>query len=97
MSYSDFSDDSLEQLKVLNSKNKIHYVNKKTTYYNNWQMFECCDLMTVPLYSGPIFLQDLKRIEVNGNKIFELNNKRLSTTNKRKNLSNNTNKSKVNI
>lgn len=70
MSCSDFSDDSLEQS---SSKHKIKYDHKKLSSTKH-QSFKCCDIMSVPLYSGPVSLQDIKRIEVNGVQILTLTN-----------------------
>lgn len=97
MSCSDFSIDSLERLEFPNTNNKVKYVKENTTLNTEWQLFESLDLMSVPLYSGPVSLQELKRIEVNGNKILELETKELSNINKKKYLSNTVEKSKVNV
>ncbi|XP_026807826.1 uncharacterized protein LOC113550298, partial [Rhopalosiphum maidis] len=91
MSCSDFSIDSLEKSEFLNSNNNVKYVKQNTTPENNeWQLI---DLMSVPLYSGPVSLQELKRIEVNGDKILELETKEFSNINKKKYLSSTENKS----
>lgn len=71
MSCSDFSDDSLEQS---SPKDKIKYAHKKISLAKYHQSFKCCDIMSVPLYSGPVSLQNLKKIEVNGIKILTLTN-----------------------
>lgn len=70
MSCSDFSDDSLEQS---SSKDEIKYDHKKISL-TKYQSFKCCDIMSVPLYSGPVSLHDIKRIEVNGVQILTLTN-----------------------
>jgi len=93
MSCSDFSVDSLESPEFINSDDKVKYVKQNTTSNTEWQMF---DLMSVPLYSGPVSLQELKRIEVNGDKILEIETKEFSNINKKKHLSNTTDKSRVN-
>jgi len=95
MSCSDFSVDSLESSEFLNSDDKVKYCKQKTTLNTEWKLFESVDSMSVPLYSGPVSLQELKRIEVNGDKILELASKELSSINK-KYLSNTANKSRVN-
>ncbi|CAH1736415.1 unnamed protein product [Aphis gossypii] len=98
MSYSDFSIDSLECSKFINSNDNIKYARQNTTSGNNeWQLIESIDLMSVPLYSGPVSLQELKRIEVNGDKILELETKEFSSMNKKKYLSSTTNKSNINL
>lgn len=94
MSCSDFSIDSLENSEFINSNDKIKYVKKNTDLNCEWQLF---DLMFVPLYSGPVSLQELKRIEVNGDKILELETKDFSNINKKKHLSNTADKSRVNM
>lgn len=91
MSFSDFSIDSLERSEFKNSNDKVKYV-KQNTSDTEGQLF---DLMSVPLYSGPVSLQELKRIEVNGDKILEIETKEFSNINKKKHLSNTTDKSRV--
>jgi len=93
MSFSDFSIDSLECSESINSNDKVKYFKQNTTSNTEWRLF---DLMSVPLYSGPVSLQELKRIEVNGDKILETETKELSNRNKKKHLSNTTDKSSVN-
>jgi len=98
MSCSDFSIDSLESSEFLNSNNNVKYVKQNTTpEINEWQLIESIDLMSVPLYSGPVSLQELKRIEVNGDKILELETKAFSNINKKKYLSSTENKSRTNV
>jgi len=92
MSCSDFSIDSLESLEF-NSNDKVKYVKQNTTSNTEWRLF---DLMSVPLYSGPVSLKELKKIEVNGDKILELETKEFSNINKKKHLSHTTDKSRVN-
>jgi len=93
MSCSDFSVDSLESSTFINSNDKVNHVKQNTTSNTEWRLF---DLMSVPLYSGPVSLQELKRIEVNGDKILEKETKEFSNINKKKHLSNTTDKSRVN-
>ncbi|XP_025195044.1 uncharacterized protein LOC112594466 [Melanaphis sacchari] len=98
MSYSNFSIDSLESSTFLNSNDNIKYFKQNTISNNNeWQLIESIDVMSVPLYSGPVSLQELKRIEVNGNKILELETKEFSNIKKKKCLSSTTNKSWINL
>lgn len=98
MSCSDFSIDSLECSELTNSNDNIKYARQNTTSdKNEWQLIESIDLMSVPLYSGPVSLQELKRIEVNGDKILELETKEFSSMNKKKYLSSTTNKSSLNV
>jgi len=93
MSCSDFSIDSLESSAFINSNDKVKYVKQNTTSNTEWRLF---DLMAVPLYSGPVSLQELKRIEVNGDKILEIETKEFSNINKKNYLSNTTDKYRVN-
>jgi len=93
MSCSDFSIDSLENSEFKNSNDKVKYVKQNTTSDTEERLF---DLISVPLYSGPVSLQELKKIEVNGDKILEIETKEFSNINKKKHLSNTTDKSKVN-
>jgi len=93
MSCSNFSIDSLESSAFINSNDKVKYVKQNITSNTECQLF---DLMSVPLYSGPVSLQELKRIEVNGDKILEIETKEFSNLNKKKYLSNTTDKSRVN-
>lgn len=98
MSCSDFSIDSLESSEFTNSNENIKYARQNTTSNNNeWQLIESINLISVPLYSGPVSLQELKRIEVNGDKILELETKEFSSMNKKKYLSSTTNKSSINV
>lgn len=91
MSCSDFSIDSLESSEFKDSNDKVKYVKQNTSDIEG-KLF---DLMSVPLYSGPVSLQELKRIEVNGDKILEIETKEFSNINKKKHLSNTTDKSRV--
>lgn len=76
----------------MNSNDKVKYVKQNTTSNTEWQLF---DLMLVPLYSGPVSLKELKNIEVNGDKILELETKEFSNINKKKHLSNTADKSRL--
>ncbi|KAL4091563.1 hypothetical protein QTP88_026230 [Uroleucon formosanum] len=91
MSCSDFSIDSLESSEFKDSNDKVKYVKQNTSDIEG-KLF---DLMSVPLYSGPVSLQELKRIEVNGDKILEIETKEFSNINKKKHLSNTTDKSRL--
>lgn len=95
MSCSDFSIDSLECSELTNSNDNIKYARQNTSDNNEWHLIESIDLMSVPLYSGPVSLQELKRIEVNGDKILKLKTKKFSSMNKKKYLSSTTNKSSI--
>lgn len=95
MSCSDFSVDSLESSEFLNSNDKVKHVKQKTTSNTEWKTIESLDLMSVPLYSGSISLQELKRIEVNGDKILEIEPNGFSNITKKKFLSNGADKSRV--
>eukprot|EP00102_Acyrthosiphon_pisum_P014146 XP_008184024.1 PREDICTED: uncharacterized protein LOC103309690 [Acyrthosiphon pisum] len=92
MSCSDFSIDSLDSSAFINSNNKVKYVKQNITSNTECRLF---DLMSVPLYSGPVSLQELKRIEVNGDKILEIETKEFSNINKKKHLSNTKDKSRL--